>query len=481
MNLNFKPATFLIFILLFVLIQNGLAFAQTDNADISAKDIQINENESGSDTVDKEVAKKLNEMTPEEINVLDKKLANALVLYYERDFARALPIFMEVASKAETMDIMFWIGTSAMRSGESELAVKKFKQMLSINPKLNKVRLELAATYFNMGSFEEARRELEIVKATSPPKAVLDKISKMLSAIDQKSKKMSWNLRIAEGIVWDDNINSGPDLDTYQVPGGVVIPLKPNYKLKDEAMVTTVAGNLLIDTGEAKGFMWNTSLSFYNKAHFDYSQFDFLSIDINTGPWWVGQRDILKLPIGYTEREYGSDRLSYAFHIDPEFEHHFNQYFSIKGLFSYTTENFYYTSRSGLDNERYRFGISPSFYLDNRKHVFSLTTGYDYMDCDDDRYTFDGPYLGLSYLTKFPTNTELFVQYLWTKKDFDEKPFPYFKGREDKRDGITAIVSQGFLKYFYTSFAYTYADNNSNADLYDYDRNTYTLSLGCRF
>nr|CBX31015.1 hypothetical protein N47_E45270 [uncultured Desulfobacterium sp.] len=410
-----------------------------------------------------------------------KKLADALALYYDRDFARALPIFKEIASTAETMDVMFWIGTSAMRTGESELAVKKFKQMLSIDPKLNRVRLELAATYFNMGRFDEARQQLDIVKASSPPKAVMNNISKMLSAIDKRSKKVSWNLRVAQGFIWDDNINSGPDMDSYQVFGGFLTPDKLTAKLKDEASVTTVAGNILVDAGEAKGLMWNTSLSFYNKAHFDYSEFNFLSIDVSTGPWWVAQKDIFKLPVGYTEREYGNDRLSYALHVDPEYEHYFCQYFSLRSLFSFNTENFYSTGRSGLDNDRYRFEMVPTFYLGNRKHVISLTAGYDYMDADDGRFTYDGPYLGLSYLTRFPTNTELFLQYLWAKKDFDEKPLLYNKGRDDKRNGITAIVSQGFLKYFYTSFAFTYTDNNSNADIYDYDRTTYSLSLGCRF
>lgn len=481
MHFKIKPASFFVFIILFIFMQTVLAAAQPDGTEDSLESVKTTESETGSDSVDKKVVKKLNKMNPEEIRALDKKLADALILYYDRDFAKALPIFMEIASKAETMDIMFWIGTSAMRTGESELAVKKFKQMLSVDPTLNRVRLELAAAYFNMGSFEKARKELEIVKSASPPKAVLDNISKMLTAIDQKTKKISWNLRVAEGFVWDDNINSGPDLDTYQVFGGFLTPGKLTAKLRDEAMVTTVAGNLLYDAGEAKGLVWNTSLSFYSKAHLDYSQFDFLSIDVSTGPWWVAQRDIFKVPVGYTEREYGSDRLSYSFHADPEYEHHFCQYFSIKGLLSYTTENFYYTSRSGLDNERYRFGLVPTFYLDNRRHVFSLTAGYDYMDADDDRFTYDGPYLGLSYFTRFPTKTELFVQYLWTKKDFDEKPLLYNVGRQDKRDGITAIVSQGFLKYFYASFAFAYTDNNSNADIYDYDRTTYTLSLGCRF
>ena len=103
------------------------------------------------------------------------------------------------------------------------------------------------------------------------------------------------------------------------------------------------------------------------------------------------------------------------------------------------------------------------------------------MDADDDRNTYDGPYVSLSYFTRFPTKTEIFLQYQWAKKDFEDKPLLYNLYREDKRDGMTAVVSQGFLKYFYASFAFTYTDNDSNADIFDYERTTYTLSLGCRF
>jgi tetratricopeptide (TPR) repeat protein len=431
--------------------------------------------------VDKEAAEKLSRMTPEEIKALDKKLADALTLYYDREFARALPIFKEVASKAETMDIMFWIGTSAMKSGENELAVEKFRKMLSVDPKLSRVRLELAATYFAMGRYEEARRELDIVKSSSPPKAVSDNITKLLAAIDERTTKVSWNLRMSQGVMWDDNINSGPELDSYQVLGGTLIPGRMTAELKDEASVSSVAGNLLFDLGDSKGFMWNTALSFYNKAHFDYSQFNFLSVDVNTGPWWVGRKDIIKIPVGYTEREYGSDRLSYTIHVDPEYEHHFCQYFSLKGLYSFGTENFYFTERSGLDNDRYRIEITPTFYFDNRRHIFAVTGGYDNLNADDDRNTYDGPYLSLSYFTRFPTKTELFLQYQWARKDFEDKPTLYNIYREDKRNSLTAVVSQGFMKYFYTSFAFTYTDNDSNADIFDYKRTTYTLSLGCRF
>ena len=69
-------------------------------------------------TANNEALEKLHRMTPEQIEALDKKLAEALTLYYDRKFAGALPVFKRIAAEVETMDIMFWLGTSAMKVGE---------------------------------------------------------------------------------------------------------------------------------------------------------------------------------------------------------------------------------------------------------------------------------------------------------------------------------------------------------------------------
>ncbi len=474
MSLKFKLTSLFVFLVLSFFAQVFIIGAMAaDEPTLSDKpDLNI---------VDKQVAQNLSKMTPEEIKDLDKKLADAVVLYYDRDFARALPIFKEIASKAETLDIMFWIGTSAMKTGDNKLAIEKFKKMLSVNPQLQRVRLELAATYFSMERYDEARNELNKVMESNPPPSVKANIVKMLADIEQKGKKFLWNLRLSQGIMWDSNINSGPEMGNYSVSGGVLRPSKTNAEEEDEASVTSIAGNILYDIGDSKGLMWNTGLTFYNKAYFDHSRFNFLSVDVNTGPWWVIQKDIFKLPAGFTQMDFGNDRLSYLYHIDPEYEHFFNKYFSLKGLGSYSNENFYSTTRSGLDNERFRCELEPTFYFYERKHIVSLKTGYDYLDSDDDRYTYDGPYIGISYFTKFQTNTEFFLQYLWAKKDYNEKPVLYNNGREDKRNNVTAVISQGFCKNFYASLAFSYTDNDSNADIFDYKRTTYTFNVGYRF
>jgi len=470
----------LLFLMTFLLIPCAGAQPQSPTGSEAEAQTQPT-GEAGFKKANQEAIKKLRRMSPEEIKALDEKLAEALILYYDRKFARALPIFKEIAGKVETMDIMFWVGTSAMKVGETQLAIQNFKKMLAIDPKLHRVRLELATTYFTTGKYDEARQELEVVQAASPPPGVQKNIARLLAAIEERTKKVFYNLRLSQGVLWDDNISAGPEQKELAVVGGTLTLDTESAKLRDEGAVTNVAGNVLYDIGEKNGLMWNTAASFYNLAYFDHGQFNYMTMDLTTGPWWADRRDILKIPFGYKEQEYGSNRLAYTFHVDPNYEYYFNQYFSLKGLYSYNYTDYYASENSVLNNDKHRFELTPNFYLLNRRHILSATAGYENCNADASRFSYDGPYYTFSYFAGFPTSTELFLQYQWFRREYNGKPTLYNDYRVDERRSFTAVLSQGFLKYFFASFAFGYTDNDSNCKLYTFDRTTYTASVGCRF
>ena len=51
----------------------------------------------------------------------------------------------------------------------------------------------------------------------------------------------------------------------------------------------------------------------------------------------------------------------------------------------------------------------------------------------------------------------------------------------DRKNVYTVALSQSFLKYCFASFAFNYTDNKSNADLFSFDKETYTAMLGFYF
>jgi tetratricopeptide (TPR) repeat protein len=435
----------------------------------------------GSAQLDQEILDKFNDWAPGRLDELDGKLAEALTLYYDGKYGQALPIFTEIASQVETTDIMWWIGTSAMNTGNLELASRKFQQMLSADPKLHRVRLELATVYFQLGKYQEAGQELETVKASSPPEAVKANIEKLLVAIREATRKFMWNIRFSQGVQYDSNINAGPDIKLLEVSGGTLALADESTKTGGYASITNFGGNVLYRIDSRRGIMWNTALDFYQTAYFDHSKFNYRLIDISTGPWFSGRQDILKVPVGVSFQELGSDRLSNIFHIDPSYEHYFSPYFSLRGAFRYSSERFYQDDNDPLNNTSKRYEITPSFYLGNRQHIISLTVGYETSEADQRRFSYDGPYYAVSYFTRFSTQTEFFLRYQWSQRDFKEKPLLYEDYRVDRRQMITAVVSQGFYKHYFASFAFNYINNHSNAELYNFDKETYTLSLGFYF
>ncbi len=435
----------------------------------------------GSVQRDQELLEKFRERAPGRLDELDNKLAEALILYYDGKYGQALPIFNEIASQVETTDIMWWIGTIAMNTGNLELAIRKFQQMLSADPKLHRVRLELATVYFQLGKYQEARQELETVKASSPPEAVQANIDKLLAAIHEATRKFMWNIRFSQGVQYDSNISAGPDNRLLDVSGGTLLLADENKKIGGYASITNFGGNVLYHIDRGRGIMWNTALDFYQAAYFDHSAFNYRLVDVSTGPWLAGRQDILKVPFGVSFQEFGNDRLSNIFHIDPSYEHFFSPYFSLRGAFRYSSERFYKDDNDPLNNTSKRYEITPSFYLGNRQHIISLTAGYETSEADQRRFSFDGPYYSVSYFTRFPTQTEIFLRYLWSQRDFKEKPLLYEDCRVDRRQMITAVVSQGFYKHYFASFAFNYIDNHSNAELYNFDKETFTLSVGFYF
>ncbi len=426
--------------------------------------------------------RKLAQLTPQQIDELDRKLAKALTLYYDGRYGAALPIFRDLSRQVATVDILFWLGGCAHQLGKRKLAEDSFRRALAINPKLHRVRLELALLLFEQGRLDEAKREFQQVLAASPPEAVRRKIEKLLGAIAQRQQKATWSLRLWTGYLWDDNISFGPALKTYSVPGGSLTPTNETAGQSDQGVVANLYANLLYDLGDWHGLMWNTELSGYNKTYLRHSEFNYQVMDINSGPWWWGKNWVVKLPVGYTWNSYGNDRLSQLWHVDPNFLVRFTRHLGLAGTYSYSREWYFAQERRNLDNDNHRIALTPKLYLAGDDHIISLSLGYEDHRADDGRYAYKGPYLAISYYASLKWGTELFLRYQYNRRDYRDPELFYDVSRRDRRHSITAMISQSFWEYCYVSFTVDYTKMESNVELYDnVDRTTYTLGLGVRF
>ena len=442
---------------------------------------------------DKEALEKLKKMTPAEVEELDRKLAEALTHLYDKDYARALPIFREISDRVETMDILFWFASAAAGAGETELSIKKYTQMLSVDPNLHRVRLELANVYFRAGKYKEARQELETVLDAKPPESVENNVRRLLAAIDEKTKRLYTNLRVSLGFQRDGNVSAGPDGELIYVPdGGVIGPLtNTQKKLADWVAVANLAGNALYDFGDKGGWMWNNTGSLYQTHNLEYHEFDFTQWRLTTGPWLVGRKSVLKVPIGYAENIFEHDHLYDTFDFSPSYEYFFTPRFSLRGMFSYSEDKYEKTSppgfdKSGEDAEHREWEINPNFYLNNRKDLLSFFVSLDNVNTPDNRFTYDDVNWAVSYFKPFNVygwDLEFYSRYKYTKRDYETPAllWPTDHFRRDHKHNFYFALSKNISKRYFASVSYNYIRNDSNTDLYTFNKYIYGFNIGAKF
>jgi len=447
-----------------------------------------------SEEFDRKALEKIRKLPPQEVEKLDKKLAEALTLFYDRQYVRALPIFREISSQVETMDVLFWTASCAAKAGEADLSIQKYQQMLQVDPSLHRVRLELATVYFDLGRYDDARRELQTVLEAKPPEAVQQNIQKLLAAIDERTKRVYANLRGSLGIQRDSNVSAGPDAEFITIPegGGTIGPLSNTQKeLADWVTVLNLAGNVLYDMGAKGGWMWNTTGSFYNTHNMKYYEFDYLQFRVTTGPWYVGQQSVFKMPVGYSYNRYGHDDLYDSYDFTPSYEYFFTPWFSLQGTFSYIRDDYVYSvvpidNKTGQDDINRIWELNPNFYFNKRKDILSFYVSDENLNAKDITYSYDALNLAVSYYKSFNLfnwDMEFYTRYKFSKRDYDSPALLWPQGyfRKDKRHNFYAVLSRNITKNFFASISYNFIKNDSNTELYDFDKDVWAFNVGFKF
>ncbi len=436
---------------------------------------------------DEKAKQKLQEMSPQEIKSLDDKLSKALTLFYEHKYGRALPLFEAVASKIETMDVKFWLASCARGAGKLDLAIKKYKEMLAVDPDLHRVRLDLAATQFQAGQYKEARKNLKTVLALNPPKQVKANIEKMMAAIDARTKKVFPHARLGIGVQHDSNVSAGPDRKTIGTPGGGLITLsETQQELDDWVGVLSGVGSVVYDLGKRDGMMWNAAGNVYFTHNFDHDEFDFGLWHVSTGPWWVGSRMVFKAPIGYGKAYYDDDTLYDTWDFAPSFEYFVFKWLGLKATFAYVDEDYDSRERQTQDNINRIWELRSNFYLNGRKDIISVFYSNENLNADDYGYSYDGYNLGISLLKRLPWDLECYLRYKYSDRDYKGQPpparlFGFTGDREDERHNFYAGLTRNFSKYCFGTIYFNYINNDSNTPFYEFDKTIYGLQVGVKY
>ena len=197
-------------------------------------------------------------------------------------------------------DLYFLRGTLALQRKEFDKAILYFRVVLTRDPSLTRVRLDLARAFFLRGDDAIAEYHFHIAEAAGLPPAVQANVDGILNEIKRRKK---WNVDLSFGVQPSTNINTATSTQSVNIFG---IP----YQLSQSAQKTSGVGLVGAVTGSNQFSMTDNMRLVVgggvNGTDYLQHSFDDNSVNAFIGPrFLIGQASEATIEATAMERWYG--------------------------------------------------------------------------------------------------------------------------------------------------------------------------------
>ena len=243
---------------------------------------------------------------PAPIAAVEAPAARAQALIRDRRFGQALGVLRPLVQGGPVKpNVLFLFGLTALEVAQQpglsddardallDEAIIAFHTMLVAQPRLVRVRLELARAFFLKDEDKLATRHFEQVLAGNPPAGVALNVNRFLNRIRARKR---WSLNLGMALAPDTNIGAGSDERIIYIDvGGQLLPFR-----RDADELTTsgigvsawLGGEYQYPLGEAgtgpRASLWRLRAGGnLSRKEYRESRFDQMTLTGHVGPRWL--------------------------------------------------------------------------------------------------------------------------------------------------------------------------------------------------
>ena len=404
------------------------------------------------------------------------------------------------ADVAQEQEKLFKEGIYQRLQGNLFTAIEAFQTVLSNQPNLNRVRLELALAYYKTLNFEEANRQAQIVlDDPKTPENVRLAVLSFLAQVkkdqeDFTAKRQTWEPSVSFGLLRDSNVNVGPASDV--LPGGLILADQSRRRSDDAYVLTAGISHRYqsptpVKLGEkAARFIWQSQASVYRKDYFKENASDLDIASISTGPGWLvpgffrtsitGQFDYIR---------YGNEHLANFTSLAPAFTWEIKDgEITVDALIQ--DRDFVREIDKERDSTYYSLGgsigevfSSGKLALQGGLHLFTEHAKNN----PDGRFSNHGTEVFIGANRVAWDNGAVYGRISQRNSTYDGFEAVYNKKRDETEDryeiGFTHLYKTGVMANWKLNGSYSFTRNNSNSniDIYTYKRDIAAINLGRTF
>ncbi len=370
-------------------------------------------------------------------------------------------------------------GMAALEAGDTETAIRRFTGILAGDPRLHRVRLELARAYFLAEDWADARREFFAVLSADVPEAVKDNIIVFLRLIDLR-RGWSWTL--------DAGVRGGPESGRNYKSDTVMLNFFGQKLPFEIDRPDTPDFGAFIDGGlefrerlmELEG-MGGPSLSGIARLHgeanlFDDGDFNELIYGGTLAAQFSWPRTSLSIGPDIAWRRLGGDERERRWGASASIEHRLPEGLALLGRLGWQRVDDALANIRDGDLFSGRFGVSRS--LGGRSSLTAIA-GVSYFDARVPTESYRQGRLELRGRTELGFGLAPTLTLAASRTRYRAQNPLFFNRRNDRQLAATLEVEKRdlFIGPFSPFASVGYVRNFSNIEIFDYDETLYRFGL----
>lgn len=351
----------------------------------------------------------------------------------------------------------------AMKTDHYGQAIYALERILIQKPSHAGARLDMAISYYHLGNYEYAKRELNTILklyADIAPKQVIQRVKKYLSIIQEKTKKESLKTSFSYVAGYDSNVNARSDFETVM---GATLPDKiaSNYK----AISVGLKNNIKHSSTTSSGYSLNYKETYYKES--PESDKGNLNIKAHSK---VDLKDwSLTLAPSFTHSYLNQEELYKSAGINLSAKHKIDKKSSLSVNLNRTKMEFVKPGMESSDTDKKSLSLSYSKLSDLGMVNYSIA-GFDEQAVND-RADGDNHSISINTTLSKKTaigafNTSLGYQY----NQYQKTNVLFGVNRSDQKPSISLGYNLGIHPRVALSIKAIKSKSKSNIDLYTYGK-----------
>ncbi|WP_428023598.1 tetratricopeptide repeat protein [Arcobacter sp.] len=378
----------------------------------------------------------------------------------------------------DNVQINYYLAMNAINLKLYDDATAAFERVLIKKPDFHRARLEYARVLLILGFKEEAKKEFLKVSMSPIPENVRINIQKYLEQIDNTSSSTFISLSL--GMMYDDNINSGIDYDTYNLPGFGNFQVNGTPPQSSSSYIASFMINHLHSLNKnSKLFLKHTGYYFYkNQTVNDTYNFNFLSYKPTLYYNDSKNKAEYSLQLGIEDILPGDNLDFIAYSIMPAYKKIIDKDNSIDIFTQY--KDIHYSKQEHKTRNYAKKGLGVSW--DYKKLKYSLSYEKDSRDFGT-RTDLNKKIItnSIAYNYDIQPSIILNTQFQYKQINYEDEDVLFTTKRKDISRNFYLGLTKVIEKRDFVTFSYTNTNNNSNQKAYTYDRNILSVNYTWRF